>query len=319
MMVAQTIEQGTITGAVVGKGGKGLEPAQEQLEVALTVHPNGGTRDNLKQKEIGSGDPTQTMFYQILCNEPGIGWFPANGEVDSLFHVNLTYPTGGHVEPPPPLDTPKHDLSNTATGRPVGTYDLTSGPTGFAGMFGPTEFTSNIAGGEELVIVDYRVTDPQSTCFEAEARARFRAIIEVPGLMRIPSHLDIDLDTYPPAGDLTSHHEAGFWYLNPETIQSVITLGRTHRARFGSPVLLTAASLVQGGINDIGRNWAPKHSEHRIGTDIDIDDQLGNRDERRLWILKDMGEKSKFSHCFPEDGNNDGVLDHVHCRKMPYE
>ncbi|MGH7565170.1 MAG: hypothetical protein ACREK5_12220, partial [Gemmatimonadota bacterium] len=66
MIVAQRVEHGTITQAIVGKRGEGLEPAQEQLEVALTVHPNGGTRTSLRQKEIGSGDPTVTMFYQIL-------------------------------------------------------------------------------------------------------------------------------------------------------------------------------------------------------------------------------------------------------------
>ncbi|MGH7564319.1 MAG: hypothetical protein ACREK5_07835, partial [Gemmatimonadota bacterium] len=289
-------------------------PAQEQLEVALTVHPNGGTRTSLRQKEIGSGDPTVTMFYQILCNEPGIGWFPANGEVDSLYHVNLPFATGGHVEPPG-LPEPKHDLSNTAEGRPVGTYDLTSGPTGFAGMFGPTEFTANIAGGEELVIVDYRMTDPQSSCFEAEARALFRAIIEVPGLTGIPNHPDITLDTYPPTGDLTSHDAAGFWYLTAETIEKTKELGRLHRQDFHAPVYLTAASLVQGGVNDAGRDWDPEnpkgHWEHRIGTDVDIDDQAGN-DADRLDDIVLLGRRSGFVECAVHKKN------HVHCRQFRY-
>ncbi len=276
------------------------EPAQ--LPQLFSVHPNGGTRNSLRSKEIHGLQPSASGGFIFGCIENGQFVQYLEARVDSLFPENFGTPTGGHGS--------DHDLSNAATGRPRGTFAPASGPTLPDGRF-LSVYTPNIAAGDEKVILDYVVTDAAAPCRGIPARAEFMATVRVPGLVVIPA--DPDLILAPPS----SHAAQFFWFLTPTTLQSTQALAVRHRQVFGLPLVLTAAALVQGGINDIGRNWdtRPGHWEHRVGTDVDIDDNPNTNDPDRLNEIDGLGEESGFAECEPHPRSNPN---HVHCRLRRY-
>lgn len=300
--------------AVVGSPGRFSAQQQEfalaaasDLPLAFELHPNGGTRDSLDSKEILGRSASGTAGWRFICiaGSPPQVYPVYSATVTNLEQKNFPEPSGGHVKPPS-AEGAEHDYSDTATGRPVGTWSDTSGVTEPDGRFYST-ITANIASGDEKVVLDWYAND--SPCVGISKTDEFRAAIRVPGLVEIAAGADLVLS--PP----DSHDPAGFWYLTPETLTSVQRLGREHRKLRGSALVLTAASLIQGGINDIDRDWAPWHVEHRIGTDVDIDDYPNDNLPEVLLTLSLLGESPEigFAECDVHFRN------HVHCREYRYE
>lgn len=282
----------------------GLIAAQTtNLELAFTVHPNGGRRDDLRQREILNGDPTQLVGFFAICVVSGFGFQAEQWRMDSLLAKNFQTASGGH--------SPGHDYSDTDVGRPRGVYTPTNGAVD--DFLFITEYTSNIAAGEEKVETHYTITDPNlpPSCI-GPGMDEFSVLVEVPGLVPIIPGSDVALA--PPS----SHDAAGFWFVNSATIGSTERLAQWHFDSLGVPLLLTAASLIQGGINDISRNWAPTplgHWEHRVGTDVDIDEQANN-DPDRLNAIARTGVLKGFQECEPHPRTNPN---HVHCRQSRYQ
>lgn len=274
--------------------------AVQDLTLAFLVHPSGGTRDNLSPKSVGGISPSATVGFIFVCVVPGNVLPVLAARVDSIYQSNFTTPSGGH--------SPGHDYSNTSTGRPLGTYMPSHADEVFGGRF-ETTYTPNIASGDEMLTLDWVTTDPTSPCFGIPKSDPFRAIVRVPNLVQFTATPDIDLA--PP----TSHDEAGFWFLKQETIDLTENMAALYREQFAQSMTLTAASLVLGGINDISRNWDDGplgHVEHRIGTDIDIDDKPNNNDQDVLRDMVKLGEDAGFKKCQIDNRN------HVHCRQRLY-
>lgn len=271
--------------------------AVEDLPLAFSVHPNGGTRDDLSPKTVGGIPHSTSGGFFLICVANGNVMPVLLARVDSIYQSNFTTPSGGH--------SPGHDYSNTSTGRPLGTYMPASQEVVTDGRFGTT-YIPNIASGDEMISLDWVTTDPLSPCVGIPKSDHFRAIVRVPNLVQLTATADIELA--PP----TSHDEAGFWFLKQETIDLTSKMAARYREKYGQSMTLTAASLLLGGINDINRDWAPPHVEHRIGTDIDIDDKPNNNDPDVLLDMVRLGTAAGFKKCQIDFGN------HVHCRQRLY-
>lgn len=273
------------------------------LPLVFSVHPNGGRRDDLRSHEIHGLTPAASGGFIFGCVENGQFVQYLDAEVDSLVHKNFGTPTGGHGA--------DHSFANDSTGRPLGTHEPDNGPTLADGRFYST-FTPNIAAGDEKLVIGYRVTDPAAPCVGIPAESQYRVVIRVPDLVELTATSSLSLS--PP----TSHPKETFWYVDEPTEESTERLADAHLAKYGNPLLLTAAALKQGGIQDICMDWDPAvcgHWEHRVGTDIDIDDQLAN-DQKRLKEIELLGEtQGRFADCEPHPRASPN---HVHCRQRLY-
>ncbi|MBW3570646.1 MAG: hypothetical protein KY467_06030 [Gemmatimonadetes bacterium] len=271
------------------------------LPIAFHVHPNGGTRGNLRGKEVFNANATWPGVITLFCVINGTN-YPTKGSVDSLRARNFGTPTGGHGS--------GHDFSDTGTGRPRGRYVPDGGNTDDAARF-RTEYRANIASGDEMMAIFYTIKDPDSPCDGNSSVDYYRAVVRVPGLVQIPQ--DANLQLVPP----TSNHPSGtFWFLEPTTLATTRRMGALFRRDYDTPMPLTAAALAQGGINDIGNNWGPSHWEHRVGTDIDVDDGAGN-DPTRIRQVRRLGEQAGFAVC-EGHGRRGEPPNHIHCKQRQY-
>lgn len=130
--------------------------------------------------------------------------------------------------------------------------------------------------------------------------------------MQIPQDGNIQL-----VAPSSNHAGATFWFLEPNTLGTTRRMAALCRGQYNGPMLLTAAALAQGGINDISNNWAPSHWEHRVGTDIDVDDAAGNS-PTRIRQIRELGERAGFAVC-EGHGPRGGAPNHVHCKQRQYQ
>lgn len=277
----------------------------QSAQSAFHAHPNGGTRGNLRGKEIFGADPTWPGVFTVFCLVNGVQKTVKAANIDSIVPRNFGSATGGHGG--------AHSYADVPPGRPLGKYEPNTGPTRNDGSF-PTVYTANIASGDEKMVVYYKITDPDSLCNGISDHKEFKGIIRAPGLVPIPQ--DPNLQLSPPSSD---HPGSTFWYLEPGTLRTTQRMAAMYKRQYGSAMVMTAASLAQGGINDINNNWAPSHWEHRVGTDIDVDDQAGNS-PTRIREIRRLGQRAGFVVCEGHGPKVNGVTkpNHVHCKQREY-
>lgn len=267
--------------------------------VALTVHPNGGYRGAPSRRQIHNANPTQGATFTITCIVNGVPRSVASARVDSLRQRNYGTPVGGHGS--------AHDFSNSGTGRPRGRWQPDGGEAP-GGVFNST-LTAEIASGDEKIVSWYEITDPASPCAGMKDSKEFRGVVRVPGLVPVPRDANVGL-----AAPSSNHPGPTFWYLHPGATGPTVRMAAVHRQTYGTPLLLTAAALAQGGINDISNNWHRSHAEHRVGMEIDVDEQAANS-LGRLRAIAAMGVRAGFAAC---ELHGEPVRNHVHCRLRPY-
>ncbi|MBI4538356.1 MAG: hypothetical protein HY704_02430, partial [Gemmatimonadetes bacterium] len=153
--------------------------------------------------------------------------------------------TGGHLN--------QHPIGS----KPVGRWTPNAGVTS-AGSWQST-YASGVASGDELILFETTVADvgpcQGPATFEAVNGVRFGGLVEIDGIVR---------------GPITSNHNSVF-YATPAVATRTKATSSFYRQLTGSPFIVTAASLVFGGLNDINFNWRPPHQTHGIGTDVDMD------------------------------------------------
>ncbi|HEV2146462.1 MAG TPA: hypothetical protein VGR37_03510 [Longimicrobiaceae bacterium] len=275
----------------------------------VLVHPNGGYPGAPSGRQILNRDPTFDGTFTITCIVNGAQQPVKAAVVDSIRERNYGTPVGGHGS--------RHNYSNESPpGRPLGRWAPAAGPTDGAGVL-KSKLTAGNAAGDERLLIWYRITDPDSPCKGMDqASKEFQTRVRVPGLVLIPDDANIAYS------NPTSDHPVGtFWYLDPSAVGPTLRFGALHRAELGSPLLLTAAALFQGGINDVSNNWRNPHAEHRLGHEIDLDDQAGDS-LQRLNLLERMGKRAGFTRCEMHKGRKpDGrlVYNHVHCSMVSYQ
>lgn len=267
--------------------------------ITLFVHPNGGYRGAPSRYHIHNADPTRQATFTVTCIVNGTPYPVAAAQIDSVRQRNYGTPVGGHGA--------AHNFTNTGAGRPRGRWSPSSGEAP-GGVF-PSTMTAEIASGDEKTVIWWKVTDPDSPCDGIESSKEFRGVVRVPGLVPVPRDGNVAL--HPPTSD---HPGPTFWYLHPGAGAATVRLAAAHRQAYGTSLLLTAAALAQGGINDIDDNWHRSHVEHRVGMEIDIDEQAANS-ERRLRAIAALGERAGFAAC---ELHGHPTRNHVHCRLRPY-
>ena len=249
------------------------------------------------------GAPNEvTVVWGFFCIDP------FTGEVQQLFDVTVhdisnkaRAETGGHLS--------AHPLA----AKPVGTWDPQSGRTGADGTF-RTRYRSREASGDEEVWLRYTANDAGSACAGQTAEGVDFIGVRYPGLVPIEAVNGIYYD------NITSDHNTVF-YATPETVEATyraalfyLLLTATDDEEGIEPLRINAASLIFGGLNDVNRNWAPPHSTHRVGTDVDMDGKAGPAgDNPRVWNKVQLAARAAgFPLCQVHDRN------HVHCYHRLY-
>lgn len=267
--------------------------------VSATVHPNGGYRGAPSGRHIHHANPTQGVTFTVTCIVNGVPRSVASARIDSVRQRNYGTPVGGHGS--------AHNFSNTGTGRPRGRWSPGGGEAP-GGVF-PSTLTAEIASGDEKIVIWWEVTDANSPCAGMKDSKEFRSVVRVPGLVPVPRDANVAL-----SAPSSNHPGPTFWYLHPGATGPTVRMAAAHRQAYGTPLLLTAAALAQGGINDINNNWHRSHVEHRVGMEIDVDEQANNS-MSRLRAIAAMGMRAGFAAC---ELHGEPVRNHVHCRLRPY-
>jgi hypothetical protein len=290
VVLGVTDEQGNMTFHVPQTPSTGEDVGIQATNYFFSVHPNGGDLDRLGPTAILGANPKVTVVVGAGCGGQAL-----TGATVEMTQRNVSYPSGGHGS--------GHALGK----RPLGTYSPRTGTIGTDGLF-RTTYTANVASGDEEVVARISSSGDCGGVVELKSVAR----VAVPSLSPIPQHPNLSF--LAPTSD---HPGPRFWYLRQDAMQRTLRLADLHRRKYGIPLLLTAAALSDGGINDVVNNWRKPHAEHRVGTDIDIDEQAGN-DQRRLEQISELGKLAGFASCDPHRTKPGGPLNHVHCRTVLY-
>jgi hypothetical protein len=191
--------------------------------------------------------------------------------------------TGGHLS--------VHSLP----AKPIGTWDPHNGATS-GGVFS-TKYTAKVASGDEEIHFDAVVNDDPSPCkgpveFLSESATRVRGLVQI-------TSARVTYET------ITSDHSSVF-YATPTSAARIDPTAIFYDSIQHQTMRVNAASLPFGGVNDVNHNWAPPHSLHRVGKDVDID---GSADTQRIWdkLIKAATTGGGFRSCEVHDRN------HVHC------
>ncbi len=180
--------------------------------------------------------------------------------------------------------------------KPVGRWNPNTGAPS-AGIF-TTTYTSEIASGDELMLLSWTAHDVGSDCEGLSTLSFAFTATRFLGLQRVTGTANLTF------GAITSDH-SDIFYATPNTAQRTQRAARNFFALRRAAMRLNAASLVFGGINDIANNWASPHRFHRIGTDVDIDGPADNATIFQQLIL--AGQAAGFRLCEVHNRN------HVHC------
>lgn len=144
--------------------------------------------------------------------------------------------------------------------RPTGVFASTSGTTNSSGVFNTT-YTASEWGGEEILTATITAS-PQVTSSTTVS-------IGISGLVALPPGTGYSL-----IGQVASHPDNH--YGTAAFNAQLASLGMAYAAQYPSQYLqYNDMSLVKGGRFAIGPSWTNSaHVTHRLGTNMDLDDQL---------------------------------------------
>ncbi len=207
--------------------------------------------------------------------------------VDVHFSVEVREGTGGH--------------DHQGGGRPTGSIQAVSINSDANGevkaLFKPSAF----AGIHKI----------QATCGGCGTRfSDLEVTVKVPDLVELPANPS----KYTIIGTTTKH--ISNHYLTEASVEALNELLKIMKAEGWTNPGINDASLVWGGLFDIGGSWTPSHHEHREGNEVDISfyrpagvsdalrqkvfDKLKNGYSfglpQVLWHLKDNPSTKSFAH-----------------------
>jgi hypothetical protein len=259
-----------------------------------------------------SGTTGSTTTYQLdqawgCADESTQGfWQPTTVIIDGWQQKALPN-TGGHLS-----TNGAHPIGS----KPLGYWSATSAATGPDGVFSST-FTSGPVAGEETV--DYTVTGVTRCTGTTSVNGRYS--IALADLTPIVNGIN-GISVPSPTSAHTSVSYATFSAANASYLTQAVYAGGS-----GDFIRVTAASLPEGGLNDIAGTWAPPHSTHRSGAEVDMvgrykKDKVGKDaklvpDANALEAIAAAGRSSGFAVCDVETSRKGVQLDrtqwHVHC------
>jgi hypothetical protein len=208
-----------------------------------------------------------------------------------------------------PLDGTGGHTGAHAGQKPGGNNNPSHGVTDGAGFF-TTTYTATEVSGDEQMDVNWSTSDQASACVGFGGTDTYFHATRWQGLARMTGTADL---VFAP---IQSQHSS-VYYATPTVASMAQKAGAAYRSAThgANPLIVNAASLVYGGLEDINNNWSPPHATHRIGTDVDFDGLAGPAgDTPRVWALvkKAAINGGGFKVCDIHNKN------HVHCYGYVY-
>lgn len=302
----RALQDAGVTGPVAatrigGRGSPSLIRLPEGSPAA--THDPGSTGPQPLSIAQAADAPPQDLFFitnpaggRYMENAPNevtveFSFFCISDEITQLFDVTIDELSQEAID-----ETGGHRGGHSGE-KPIGAWDPDQGPATASGTF-TTTYTSNIAAGDELMQLFWTANDAGSDCEGLSTLSEALIGVRYGGLQRVAESANLFFD-------VTTSDHFDVYFATPSTAARTQTAASNFAALSGAPMRLNSASLVFGGLYDIADNWAPPHTTHRIGTDMDID---GPSDTPTIWeqlIL--AGQAAGFRLCEVHNRN------HVHC------
>lgn len=174
-----------------------------------------------------------------------------------------------------------HDHHSTI--RPKGTLNPTQGVTNANGELAFT-FTAPEFSGAHIV----KATCP--SCSNTEVSKEIQ--VKVPGL------IELGVDTAKPpqyalVGAISGKHTSNHWFTPKARDTLLYVVNFMYETGWGN-VGVNDGSLTWGGLFDVKDSWKTPHSEHRVGTEVDIAFQ-------RPKAITDTQKKKAYSELCKKD------------------
>jgi hypothetical protein len=209
-----------------------LTPAQVEANAFDIVVEPGSTRDDL--------------WFQFHCSANDEPYLPRTSNVNSI-EVRRMGALG-------------HDHGGDV---PQGSWTPTTGRTNDEKKFYSTYRAPQVAV-QEQVSVEWTVDDPETLCSGFTFAAAFSLSARQKGL--VPLAIDPRHARAEPVG----YGHASVLYVDPSFGNQVGTMASFYWRATRRRLRVHTASLPQGGLFDIGGNYAAPWSDHRLGTEIDV-------------------------------------------------
>jgi hypothetical protein len=195
-----------------------------------------------------------------------------------------------------------------------GTSKITcSGTTDGAGKYQYVYRASRFGGKEK-----FRLTFQNMPVVEKEL------VVRIPGLVKLPAGPNYELvgapqnhagtndpcRGAPPSSKHNKNH-----YGTPQMITDIQEIARRFSIEYsGLKLRINDISLEYGGLFDVGNNWNPPHSGHRLGNNTDIG--YSGIDENGQCVQFDQDVKNNLFQIIRDKLNKEPYLesDHFHTR-----
>lgn len=215
------------------------QPGQVSQVTRASQGADFSVRPSVTSSSVGRGE--QTLRLDLRCINT------ATGQIIPFCNLTLNWQaranSGGHSH---------------AGNRPKGTFEPASGNTGSSGVL-TTTYTSPEASG----IIDVNLTGTLSDGRPVNPSS-YTIGVEIPTLVSLGDGANYDL-----VGATATHGDNH--YGTPTFNGSLETLADSYAAAFPGQILFyNDMSLPQGGLFDWKATWAPPHSSHRFGVDLDF-------------------------------------------------
>lgn len=257
------------------------QPCHDPLPVELDQDPGNLNRYDVSIDGLPAG--TITFTNNLSVTQPTVqithpGQPQQTGGIDSAT-VTVTVTRGGQPLENIPVDLDARAVDSSGghahtAGRPAGFFGDSDGMTDSNGVYS-TKFFSHWFGGEEWIV---------ASSSQLQYRDSVKMTIKVPGLQSLPAGIN-----YVKIGGTCTHYGPSD---NPEVPSSCRVPDNNHSAaqivRDSLPLManvwvdsleqdtlfINDISLPFGGIFDIDGTWAPPHTTHGQGLEVDIRTEL---------------------------------------------
>lgn len=198
------------------------------------------------------GKTAARLWARAYCNGEEVG-------ATVRLELQVEPASGGHAHADEPVRRPRGTLSGNGQSGEIITVPAGS-------MF---SYTAPVVAGDHTI--EATCLDATRTCTQEGPKGVWVGIRNLQALQADPNYVLIK-----PNAD--QNHPSNH-YVSVTTQEKIQGLAADYRKRFPNdpPLYLNDASLVRGGLFDLGANWSSRprgHSTHRFGTDIDTNESI---------------------------------------------
>lgn len=216
----------------------------------------------------------------VHCEYGGYRYYAKDFAITRIYAKNTNYPSSGHSHGP--------------AGRPVGQF---SPDVGYGrDYYFVTTYDRGPASGDEIIAYDFVATDP---ALPEPCRGKGGST-EIPGAIRVDGLVPIQparwLWMEPPTSPHYGGLAGGGMFGVPELGKRLVQMSEEYFQIARHSLRLNAASLVHGGVYDVGGDWARTYDGHTTGRDALVTGDL--RRPNTPTLLVEAGTKAGLT-CTP--------------------